>query len=70
MKDGKKLAIGAGVLLGVGALAYLATRVEAKPPKEYICPYCLVSFETYEELAAHVQDEHPGERIPLPIEWE
>ena len=32
MKNGKKVAIGVGTMAGLGALIYLATRVEAKPP--------------------------------------
>lgn len=42
-----------------------------KPPLgEYLCPYCPAVFDSYETLVSHVQTEHPGERIPLPIEWE
>ena len=41
------------------------------PPLPYCCPYgdneC---FATYEELVAHVQTIHPGERIPIDIFWE
>jgi len=32
MKNGKKVAIGVGTVAGLGAIIYLATRVEAKPP--------------------------------------
>lgn len=35
----------------------------------YCCPYCTECFDTYDELVAHVQTVHPGERIPIEIEW-
>lgn len=61
-----------GVSLGLAALATLVilATVEAAPPEGYVCPYCGQTFATFEELVAHVQTEHPGERIPLEIEWE
>jgi len=68
MKDGKKAAIVGAIGLGILGI-YLITR-PAKPAEKYACPYCGATFDTYEDLAAHVQTEHPGERIPLPIEWE
>ncbi len=40
------------------------------PVGEYVCAYCGQTFATYDELVAHIQSVHPGERIPLPIEWE
>ena len=69
-RKGSPLLIGAGVaLVGlVGLIIYGLTR--AAPPTEYCCPYCPDCFSTFEELVEHVQSEHPGERIPLPIEWE
>ena len=36
---------------------------------QYTCPYCGATFTTYEELAAHVQTVHPGQRIPIDISW-
>ena len=61
-----------GIGLGVGGLivAIATIKVKAAPPMEYCCPYCGMCFATYEELVAHVKSEHPGERIPLPIEWD
>jgi len=59
--------------LGIASIiAFIVTRkkAEAAPPEGYVFPYCGATFATYEELAAHVQSEHPGARIPLPIEWE
>ena len=59
--------------LGGGLIFALTRTAHAAPPSgEWCCPYdsshgC---FSTYEELVAHVQSVHPGERIPLPIEWE
>jgi len=69
---GKNVAIIVGVTAGVGGLALflLSRKAGAAPPEGYVCPYCGATFATYEELAAHVQSEHPGARIPLPIEWE
>ncbi|MBA7628107.1 hypothetical protein ES703_35577 [subsurface metagenome] len=58
--------LGLGLVAAVGVFAL----AQAAPPERYVCPYCGATFATYEELAAHVQSEHPGERIPLPVEWE
>jgi len=70
MKDGKKAAIAVGLVGGIGTLVYLATRAKAiPPPEEYVCPYCAAAFNTYEELVAHVQSVHPGERLPIDIIW-
>ena len=63
------LAIGGGLLLAMRGKAGGAEEPE-ETPGEYCCPYCTSCFTTYEELVAHVQTVHPGERIPLPIEWE
>lgn len=70
----KKLVSPALILVPIGvgvALLFvlLATRAKAAP-QEYICPYCGESFDSYGELVSHIQSEHPGERIPLIIEWE
>lgn len=62
------MGLGLAAIVGIAALAWAAPPVP--PPEGYVCPYCGQSFSTYEELVAHVQTEHPGERIPLPIEWE
>ena len=63
--------IGAGIATAVTVGLYAWARAAPPaPPGGYTCPYCGASFDTYEELADHVQSEHPGERIPLPIEWE
>ncbi|MBA7507348.1 hypothetical protein ES706_06067 [subsurface metagenome] len=60
-----------GLGLGLAAAVGIAALALAAPPAEgYACPYCPATCATYEELVAHVQTEHPGERIPLPIEWE
>ncbi|GAH60947.1 unnamed protein product [marine sediment metagenome] len=62
--------IGLGLGL-VGVMAALAWAAPPTPPPEgYVCPYCGATFDTFEELVSHVQIEHPGERIPIPIEWE
>ena len=63
--------IGAGIATAVTVGLYAWARAAPSPPPGgYTCPYCGAPFDTYEELAYHVQSEHPGERIPLPIEWE
>lgn len=62
------IGLGLAAALGFAAIAWAAPPVP--PPEGYACPYCPQSFSTYEELVSHVTTEHPGERIPLPIEWE
>jgi len=60
-----------GGLVGAGLAILGITKAKAAaPPPEYCCPYCPGCFATYEELVGHVKDVHPGERIPLPIEWD
>ena len=63
-----------GVLGGLAVVLLIVRNAYAggpqPPPEGYECPYCTETFETYEDLAAHVQTAHPGERVPLPIEWE
>lgn len=67
----KKQKVGAGLgIFGLITAVVAATRAKAAPPLEYCCPYCPWCFATYEELVDHVRDVHPGERIPLPIEWD
>lgn len=47
--------------LGLAALAGIVALAWAAPPvKEYVCPYCGAPFATYEELSAHIQEQHPG----------
>lgn len=67
MKNGKKIAIGLGVAGGISALIYFASKAKAAPPLVYICPYCGAAFDTYEELLAHIESEHPGEPPPPPV---
>lgn len=52
-------------------LLLLAGKAEAvpKPPEGYVCPYCQIPFDVFEDLVAHVQAVHPGQRIPLKIDW-
>ena len=64
----KKVAIGVG--LGLIAIVGVALMAKAGPAREYVCPYCFETFDNYTDLVAHVQEQHPGERIPLPIDWE
>lgn len=65
---GGRIAIGAGIAVVVGAaiggIAYMISR--AAPPTVYHCPYCGATFDTYEDLVAHIQNEHPGEEVPPP----
>lgn len=69
-----KGAIVLGSLAIGGVLVFaLSRKAEAAPPPGgWCCPYNSAHgcFETYEELVQHIQSVHPGERIPLPIEWE
>lgn len=62
------IGLGLGLIVALTAVAWAAP--PTPPPEGYPCPYCPDTFAIYEELVAHVQSEHPGERIPLPIEWE
>jgi hypothetical protein len=57
--------------LAVGGMLIFALSQKAKavPPGQWTCPYCQATFSSYEDLVAHVQSIHPGERIPLPIDW-
>lgn len=64
------IVVGGLGLLTFGGILYFASRAGAAPPEGYCCPYCSECFATYEELVDHVKTEHPGERIPLPIEWD
>lgn len=61
--------------LAIGGLLVFALSRKAEaapPPGGWTCPYDPTHgpFATYEELVQHIQSAHPGERIPLPIEWE
>jgi len=55
----KIVAKGLGIIAGVGGLILLARKAKAAP-KVYTCPYCGAPFDTYEELASHIQIEHPA----------
>lgn len=71
MNRGAIVAIAVGVAGAIAVFMYTqAKAAPPTPPEGWCCPYCQACFDTYEELVAHVQTEHPGERIPLPIEWE
>ncbi|GAI92086.1 unnamed protein product, partial [marine sediment metagenome] len=50
------LSLGLIAAVGVYALARAAPPV---PPEGYICPHCGNTFDIYEDLAAHIQSEHP-----------
>lgn len=63
------IGIGAGIA-AVATVGIYAIARAAAPPRVYTCPYCGATFSTYENLVAHVQSEHEGERIPLEITWE
>ncbi|MBA7716958.1 hypothetical protein ES703_126043 [subsurface metagenome] len=62
------IGLGLGLALAVAAVAWAAP--PTPPPEGYPCPYCPMVFDTFEELVAHVQSEHPGERIPIHIIWQ
>ena len=76
MKDDKKglKVLGGLILAGLAALG-ISKLAKAGPPapppeKPYCCPYCPDCFATLEELQEHVATAHPGERIPIPIDWD
>ena len=55
-----------GVVGAAGLAYYFFVR---KPPElPYECPYCPARFATFEELAAHIAAEHPGEPVPYALE--
>ena len=66
------IALGSLAIGGVLVLALTRKAAAAPPSGDWCCPYDASHgcFATYEELVAHVQSVHPGERIPLPIDWE
>ena len=47
-----------------GAKIYITGRnievAPVLPPPVYTCPYCGETFDTLEELNAHIASEHPG----------
>ena len=65
IKDSGKalLVLGAAV-----AGLFLITKASAAPT-EYTCSYCGEKFPTLQELQAHVETVHPGERIPIEVIW-
>ena len=69
LSKNQKLGIGIGAVAATVGVVALVTKGEAAPPEGYCCPHCDLCFPTYEELRAHVEEAHPGERIPLEIEW-
>jgi presenilin-like A22 family membrane protease len=60
-----------GGLIGIMMLFMMVGMMQATPGPSlpYCCPYCGQCFATYDELVAHVQAQHPGERIPIKIAW-
>lgn len=36
-----------------------------KTTLNYLCPYCITKFDTFEELKVHALTEHKGELVPL-----
>ena len=55
----------------IGLFWFLAGKAKVMPPPGgYICPYCQIPFDTFDALIAHVQAVHPGERMPLVIDWD
>ena len=61
--------IGLGLGLAAAAGIYILAQAAPLPPEGYVCPYCGDTFDTYEELVAHVQSQHPNQRIPIHIVW-
>lgn len=37
-----------------------------KKALQYLCPYCVTAFDTFEGLKAHTLAQHGGEPVPLP----
>jgi len=70
MKNKAPIIIGALAIGGALIFAIAQGAKAAPPPQGYVCPYCGATFNTYEELAAHVLNTHPTERVPIDIYWE
>ena len=68
LSKNQKLGIGLGAAAATVGIVAIVTK--AAPAGGWCCPYCSQCFATYEELRAHVETAHPGERIPLDIEWD
>lgn len=64
MEDGKKVAIGAGIVTATGLGIWGLTKLfKKKPiiPVIYECPYCGGKFSSEAELQAHLAEYHPEE---------
>ena len=59
----------ATVVIGTGIAAILIAGAVKGAPPLYCCPYCEECFPSLAELAAHVEEIHPNERIPVDIIW-
>lgn len=72
MTNPAAIAVGAVVIAG-GLALVLSRKSAAAGPVEYCCPYepagPPICFPTFDELVAHIQLNHPGERIPIEIDW-
>jgi len=67
LTKGQKTGLG---ILGTLAAIFGIRQLAKAAPLEWCCPYCSLCFATYGELVEHVKSEHPGERIPIPIDWD
>ncbi len=64
---GKQIVVGAGLALTLTLLL----KKPAQAAVEYICPYGdKIEFKTLAELQSHVGSSHPGERMPISIQWQ
>lgn len=67
---GYNIASMVGPIMGIVVILIVAGMVSgAAPELPYVCPYCGARFATFDELVAHVQTVHPGERVPIRIIW-
>lgn len=59
-----------GMVMMVSLIQPLSSSEEANGDiTGYQCPYCGQVFDSYEDMVAHVESEHSGERIPIDISW-
>lgn len=58
--------VGLAALIG-GALLLMGAGGSGEQLNNYVCPYCGQEFQNIDDLQTHVQDEHPGEPLPLEI---
>ncbi len=51
-------------------IAVIVLKGPASATSTYTCPYGDgLTFSSLAELQEHIQTEHPGERVPVALQW-